>query len=226
VRPLSKFILFSFLWWITGSPFLSILLLLLLFYFLDRRYVGLFPSLTKPIHLARRTAKLKQELQLNPHHTGNKQELARIYIDKKQYQNALPYTEEVYKKIGDSPEALYEWGLCLLNTGSIEKGEQLILQALSSDPMLKYGEPYLELGEVFSRLDSQKGLHYLEKIPAIHSSSVETYYRLGHLYLQLGRSADAKAAFKEAIVIYSSLPKYLRRKQRRWMILSRLKGMK
>lgn len=186
----------------------------------------MFPSLTKPIQVLRRTAKLKQELDLNPHHTGNKQELARIYIDKKQYQQALPYTEDVYHKIPESSEALYDWGLCLLKTGSIEKGEQLILEALNQDPMLKYGEPYLELGEVFNRCDVQKGLYYLEKIPSIHSSSVETYYRLGNHYQQLGRSADAKEAFKEAISIYRSLPKYLRRKQRRWMILSRLKGMK
>lgn len=223
---MSKFILFSLLWWITGSPFLSIILLLLLFYFLDRRYVGLFPSFTKPIQVARRTAKVKQELQLNPHHTGHKQELVRIYIDKKQYHKALPYSEEVYNKIPDSPEALYEWGLCLLSTGKLEQGEQLILRALGDEPMLKYGEPYLVLGEVFSHHDVQKGLHYLEKIPAIHSSSVETYYRLGNLYLQLNRSTDAKVAFKQAITIYRSLPRYLRRKQRRWMILSRLQGMR
>ncbi|RKD25120.1 hypothetical protein BEP19_04690 [Ammoniphilus oxalaticus] len=223
---MSKFILFSLLWWITGSPFLSILLLLVIFYFLDRRYVRLFPSIARPIQMASRAAKLRQELSLNPHHTGNKQELARIFIERKRYDQALPFVEEVSKKIPDSSEALYEWGLCLLKTGDMERGEQLILEALTREPSLRYGEPYLELGEIFSVRDAQKGLDYLEKIPAINSSSAETHYRLGKLYNQLGRRADAQTAFKDACMIYSSLPRYLRRKQRRWALLARLKGGK
>lgn len=223
---LSKFILFSFLWWITGSPFLSILLLLLIFYFLDRRYIGLFPSMTKPIQAARRAAKIRQELHLNPHNTGHKQELARILIEKHQYQKALPYMEEVYERIPDSPEVLYELGLCHLKTGNPQKREQMILNALKENSMLRYGEPYLELGEAFSNRDVEKALYYLEKIREIHSSSAETYYRLGNLYSSLGRRAESQAAYEEAVHIYRSLPKYLRRKQRKWALLSWMRKRK
>lgn len=202
---------------------MSILVLLVLFYFLDRRYVGIFPSITKPFRIARRAARLKGELRLNPHHTGNKQELARIYIDKFQYEKALPFIQEVYEKDPGSSEVLYELGLCLLKTGNVEKGEKLILTALQENPMLKYGEPYLQLVEVFRKRDVEKALYYIEQVREIHSSSVETYYRLGILLLSLDRKLEARTAFQEALNIYESLPRYMRRKQRKWAVLSRLK---
>jgi tetratricopeptide (TPR) repeat protein len=222
---LGKFILFYLLWRITGNPILAILVLFILFYFLDLRYVGIFPSVTKPYHLARRTAKLQAELRLNPHHTGNKQELARIFITKRQYDKALPYIQEVHEKDPDSAEVLYELGLCHLKTGYVEKGESMILSALQDNPLLKYGEPYLHLVEVFSKKNVQKALNYIEQVRKIHSSSVETYYRLGNLLLNLDRKTEAQSAFHEALAIYQSLPKYLRRQQRKWSILSRLKSL-
>ncbi|MBP1931434.1 tetratricopeptide repeat protein [Ammoniphilus resinae] len=222
---MSKFILFSLLWWITGSPFLAILLLLIIFYLIDRRYVGIFPSITRPIQRARRMARLKEELRLNPHHTGNKLELARIYLEKRQYQEALSYLQEVYEKMEDAPEILYELGLCHLKTGEIEKGEKMILDALRGNPHVKYGEPYLELVDVFSKRNTEKAFYYLQQIRAIHSSSVETYYRLGNLYITMGQRSEAKAAFVEAGEIYRGLPKYMRRKQRKWAWLSSLKKL-
>lgn len=219
-----KFILFYLLWRITGNPFIAILVLLAVIYFLDRRYVGVFPSLTRPFRVARRTTKLQEELRLNPHHTGNKHELARIFIEKHQYEKALPLIREVHEKDPDSPEVLYELGLCQMKTGSVENGEGLILTALQQNPTLKYGEPYLELVEEFSKKDTQKALRYIDKAREIQSSSTETYYRLGKLLLGLGQISEAKAAFREALTIYRSLPKYMRRKQRKWAVLSRLKA--
>ncbi|WP_134703554.1 lipopolysaccharide assembly protein LapB [Ammoniphilus sp. YIM 78166] len=220
---MGKFFLFSFLWWITGNPFLAILLLLILFYFLDRRFIGLSPSITKPLRQMRRISKLQQELRLNPHHTSNKLELARLYMEKGQYQKALPYLQEVQAVIEDSAEIDYELGLCLVKTERIKEGEALILKALERNPLVKYGEPYLELGEIYSPIDIEKALSYLQKIQEIHSSSAETYYRLGTLYTRLGQRAEAAKAFNEALEIYKSLPKYMRKKQRKWAILSRIK---
>lgn len=157
---------------------------------------------------------------MNPHHTSHKQELAGILMGKRQYAQALPYIQQVHEIIPDSPEVLYQLGLCHMKLGNVEEGERLILKALDANPMLRYGEPYLALGEVYSHRDAAKALHYLERIRDIHSSSVETYYHLGKLFLKLDRQPEAKAAFKEARQIYRSLPKYLRRQQRKWAWLS------
>ncbi|MOA49630.1 Tetratricopeptide repeat protein [compost metagenome] len=64
----------------------------------------------------------------------------------------------------------------------------------------------------------------LEQFRQVNSSSCEAYYRLGQLYEQLGRGEDARRAYRETLQIYRSLPKYNKRKQRRWAILARFKG--
>ncbi len=69
-----------------------------------------------------------------------------------QYHKALPFIQEVHQKIQDSPEVLYELGLCHLKKS--RKREKLIMNALDENPSVKYGEPYLKLGEVFSKIHS------------------------------------------------------------------------
>lgn len=220
---MSKFILFSLLWWVTGNPLLAFIIILLVIYFLDRRFVGLFPSFEKPLRRRMRIRKLKQDLELNPHDTSNKLELARLLMEDKQFRSALPYLEEVYRRMSDSPEVWFELGRCYLKLGEVEQGEEWLLKGLEQDPRLKYGEPYLRLGEAFISIDQKKALHYLQQFGEIHSSSCEAYYLQGKLFEQLGAKKKARESYQQAVDIYRSLPKYKKRSERRWFILSYLK---
>lgn len=223
---MSKFILFSLLWWITGSPIVALLVILVIIYFLDRRFVGLLPSVTRPFRLNRRLNRLKQELRLNPHNTSNKLELARLLIEKKRYQQALSILQDVHQVMNDSAEVKYELGHCMLKLGQLSEGERLISEALEINPRIKYGEPYLRLGETLAASNADKALGYLKKFRTLHSSSCEAYYRLGQLYQHFGKDSQAREAFSEAVAVYRSLPKYKKRAERRWALLARLKGGK
>ncbi|MFM1653098.1 tetratricopeptide repeat protein [Brevibacillus sp. B_LB10_24] len=220
---MSKFLLFSLLFWITGNPFIAIILLLVILYFLDMRFVGILPNWVKPLKQSRRLAKLKQEVRLNPHHTSSKLEIAHILIEKKRYQEALSYLENSQSVMSESAEFWYQLGLCRLKLGNLADGEKLIEKALAMNPRVKYGEPYLDLAEAFSASDREKALSFLERFREINSSSCKSYYLLGQLYAQLGKNSEAKAAFREAVDIYRSLPKYKKRTERRWAMLSMLK---
>jgi tetratricopeptide (TPR) repeat protein len=81
----------------------------------------------------------------------------------------------------------------------------------------------LRMGESLTEVNPVKAVAYLEQFRELHSSSCEAYYRLGLLYQKLGRTEDAKRAFRETLDIYRSLPRYSRRQQRRWALLARLK---
>jgi tetratricopeptide (TPR) repeat protein len=223
VLGLSKFFLFGFLWWILGSPLLAAIVLLLILYFIDRRYIGLFPSLTKPFRRNRRLSKLLQELRMQPHYTSAKLDAARIYIEKKKYAEAMKYLNEVKPIMEDSADVLYELGLCHLKLGDLQQGEALCLQALALNPRAKYGEPYLRLGEAFLKADTEKALAYLEQFKDIQSSSCEAYVKLAQIYQSIGRQQDAKNAYQEAVLIYKSLPKYKRKVERRWALIAALK---
>jgi tetratricopeptide (TPR) repeat protein len=222
VFVLGKIIIFVLLWRFLGNPILAVLVMLAILYLLDRRFFGFTPSLVKPFKRNRRLSQLKQELAANPHHTRNKLEAARLLMDKKQYAAALEYLEQVRPVMEDSAEVLCETGYCLLKLGRVEEGEKLILQSLKMNPRLKFGEPYLRLGEAVASTDPQKAIGYLEQFRSEHSSSCEAYYRLGRLYAELGRTQEAAAAFKETLQMYRTLPKYMRRTERRWAVLAGL----
>lgn len=221
---MGKFILFSFLFWITGNPFVALFLLLAILYVLDLRYVRLLPNLFRPLQLNSQLAKCKQVLRLNPHDTSAKLEAARILMEKRRYQEALAYLQEIHSVMGESAEFLGDYGISLLKTGQTEMGEEMILKALALNPRVKYGEPYLYLSEAFAQKGTTKSLGYLKELQTLHSSSAEVYYRMGQLYQALGKSDEAKNAYLEAVDVYKGLPRYKKRMERRWMLLARLKS--
>ncbi|SFS31259.1 tetratricopeptide repeat protein [Marininema halotolerans] len=217
---MGKFVIFSLLWWLTGNPLTAFLLFLFILYLLDRRFTRFFPSATRPLRRNTEIRKLNQSLRLNPHDTSNKRELARLLIEKKQYSKALPWLEEALKSIPDSAEILAEKGLCLLKLGQKEEGEAILLEALERDPRVRYGEPYLRLGEVYAQTEQNKALNYLGHFKEINTSSSEAWYHLGRIYRHLQQTTEAHQAFEEAIDIYRSLPKYKKRSERPWAFRS------
>lgn len=221
---MGKLAIFSLLWWITGSPFIALLVLLIIIYAIDRRYVGLLPDITKPFKESRRLAALHTSVRLNPHNNSDKLEIARILIRKRRYGAAKSLLEQITEVLSDSAEAWFGLGLCKLKTGNLAQGEADMLKALSLNPRVAYGEPYLRLGEAFAGNDPQKALMYLEKFGEVQSSSCEAYVLLGDLYARLGRSAEAKRSYREAREIYRQLPKYRRKAERKWAVIARLKA--
>jgi tetratricopeptide (TPR) repeat protein len=220
---LLKFLAFGLLWRLVGNPFLALLILLIILYVLDRRFIGLTPNIFKPFQLRRRASRLRTELHANPHHTSAKLELARNLLQRNKFQEALPYLEQALPIMEDSADVHYEIGLCYLKLGDLKKGEGFMLQAIELNPRVKYGEAYLRLGEALAPVAPERAVWLIEQFRDLHSSSVEAYYRLGLLYQQLGRGNDAKATFREALDIYRGLPRYSRRQQRRWAMLARFK---
>lgn len=220
---MSKFFLFSILLWLTRSPLLAILLLLVILYVADRRFIGLLPNLVEPFRRARLKSQLQNDLRMNPNHTQAKVELARLLLQKKQFAEAYRLLEEARVIMRDSADILCELGYALLNMGRLAEGEVQIQEALRLNPRVKYGEPYLKVAEAFSATDREKAVRYLVEFQGINSSSCEAYYRLGSLFQQVGRQTEAKRAYQEAVDIYRSLPKYKKRTERKWALLSWMK---
>jgi tetratricopeptide (TPR) repeat protein len=216
---MSKLLLFGLLFWLIGNPIVAIIVLILILYVLDRRFVGLSPSIVKPLKRRSRIKKLEQLLRLNPSDVSSKMELARLQLERKSYARARQMLESVGDAMEHSAEYWDDLGTALLFTGDKERGEQAMLRALAINPRVKYGEPYLRLAAA-NRSDAEKALSYLKELRDIHSSSCEAYYRMGLIYKELGNKTEAKRAFQEAAEIYASLPRYKRRQERSWALRS------
>ncbi|MEK5163992.1 tetratricopeptide repeat protein [Paenibacillus sp. FSL R5-0527] len=220
---MSKFILFFALTWLTGSPIVAIVILLLIFYFLDRRFIGIFPSVTKPFKRLRSISRLRQQLALSPFDVSSKRELARLLLERKRYREAFGLLEDVKSSSETSAEFWSDLGTASLGLGQLEEGEEQMLRALSLNDRVKYGQPYLQLASAFRDKDPQKALEYAAKFGEIQSSSSEAYYLLASLYQSLGRKEEARRALNESIAVYRSLPKYKKRQERKWALRSLIK---
>ena len=222
---MGKFIGFVLLWRILGNPIIAILVILLIVYLLDRRFVGLLPSITRPFKRLRNISKLRTQIASSPSDVSSRHELARLLIERRKYNEALKLLEFIRESSADSAEYWDDRGTCFLYTGNITQGENDILKALDMNPRVKYGRPYLRLAGAFKTSDREKAISYVEQFHSMHSSSSEAYYLLGSMYKDLGRNEDAKRAFKESVEVYKSLPKYKKRQEREWAVRSLLKGI-
>ena len=214
---------FILLWRLLGNPFLAVLVLLIIVYLLDRRFVGVFPSLTKPFKRMGQISKLRSQISMNPNDVSSKHELARLLIDRKKDAEAQKLLESIESQSEDSAEFWDDLGTVLVRQGNVQQGEAYILKALELNPRVKYGRPYLRLADVYKNGDRDKAVEYVHRFQEIQSSSCEGYYLLGMMYKSLERKEEARAAFQESIDIYRSLPKYKKRQERKWAVLSMMK---
>lgn len=217
---MSKILLFIGLTWLFGSPFIAILVLLVILYLLERRFVGLTPSIVRPFRRRNLIAKWKRQLHLSPHDISAKTELARLLIESKRFSQSREILLSIQTQMDNSAEYWSDLGTCDLALGNLEAGELEMKQALSISPRVKYGQPYLRLAETFSKLDPVKAIAYLQQFKEVNSSSCEAYYRLGALYAGLGKPEEAAQAYRECRLIYRTLPRYMKRHERKWALRS------
>src|SRR5665647_246387 len=124
---MSKLLLFVALTWLTGSPIIAIIVLLILFYMLERRFIGLSPSILKPLKRARKLSRLRQELRLSPHQTSAKLDMARLRMEQRKYIQAHELLLQIAVVMKDSAEVRAEIGICELKLGQLVQGEQSLL---------------------------------------------------------------------------------------------------
>jgi tetratricopeptide (TPR) repeat protein len=221
---MSKLFLFFGLTWLFGNPFVAIIVILLLFYVLERRFIGLSPSLVRPWRRRRAMAKWKRQLEISPYDVSAKLELARLLIENGKYNQARSMLQSIQEQMEHSAEYWSDLGVCDLALGRLEDGEREMNQALLISPKVKYGQPYLRLAAALAKKDPAKAIAYLEEFKGVNSSSCEAYYRLGEIYSSLGKPEEASAAFRECRHLYRTLPKYMKRHERRWALRAFLRN--
>ncbi|MCA1294280.1 tetratricopeptide repeat protein [Paenibacillus sp. alder61] len=217
---MSKLMLFILLTWLIGNPWIAVIILLAVLYFIDRRFIGVFPSISIPYKRYRNISKLRQQLSLSPFDVSAKRELARLLLERKKYKEALALLEEVRDYSESSAEYWDDLGRATIGLGRLDEGEAMILQAIRLNERVRYGQPYLTLALAFKEANPEKALAYVGKYGEIQSSSSEACYLLGSLYRSLGRKEEANQAFQESIAVYRSLPKFKKRHERKWAVRS------
>lgn len=216
---------FLFLWlsWLLGNPIIAIIVLILILYALDRRFVGLTPSLWKPFKRRSRISKLRQHIASSPSDVSSKHELARLLIESKKFKEAAAVLEPLQEVLADSAEYWNDLGHSYLQLGNIEQGEAYTMQSLRLNPKVKYGAPYLRLAASRMKSNPEQALSDLQAFQGIHSSSCEAYDKLAAIYKEMGRMEESRLAAQEGLRLFKALPRYRKRSERKWAIRLLLK---
>jgi tetratricopeptide (TPR) repeat protein len=214
---LSKFFLFYLLYWLLGNPFLAILVILILYFTIDRTFFGFIPDPFKAFKKAGRIRELQKTILINPHDARSLKELGICMIEKNDYRKARDFLEKAATKLSDDPEFNYYYGLSMARCGDIQKGRALVDAAIVNSPGLKYGEPYIMMAEVYiDNSDFNSALPLLKNFEKIHSSSSRGFYQMGLVMLKLGMKEEGTEYLKKAITAFKSSPRFKRKVDRKW----------
>lgn len=214
---MSKFFLFYIITWLTRNPLLALLIVLALWFFLDRRFIGLIPDFSGPFRTRREIRRLKREVMLNPHNAQALSDLGRDLIKMKRHQEGIQYLEKATEKMSDIAETQFYLGVGYLNLNRLEQAGAHLEKAIALDPRFGYGEAHLRLGDVRkSQNDLDGALAGYEAFTAIHTSSSEGFYKIGEVCLQRGDRQRARESFQNAVNAFRGSPSHKKRIDRPW----------
>lgn len=199
---------------ILGNPIVALIVLLVIYAIIDRRFVGLMPDIFRPLRRAGQLRRLREQLRLNPADANVQLELGSALRERGRLDEAVTQLEAAAHRL-DTSQALFQLGAAYITAERWEEGKEALEKALRMNPRVAYGEPYLYL----ARYNIAMGLSVsdvagLDEVVS-HYGSVRVCYALGRLFEQGGDAAKAKAMYAEALATHRVNPPFLRRQERR-----------
>lgn len=220
---MKTFALFWMVTWLLRSRPGQLLLLAVLLWYLDNRYLGLLASLLAPVYRYQRIASLRQAVETNPSDIRSMVELGEHYLRGGRYRTAAEYLERAFDRGEDSARAHFLLGAVWVKLGRHAEGRAKLEEAIAQQPSISYGEPYLFLMEEAMATRSGDSPRIDELVAEVKQfESVEILTRAGQLCSQADRKDLAHKLFDEAIQNYKFIPKKMRRRERRWLWRARL----
>jgi tetratricopeptide (TPR) repeat protein len=214
---MAKYLYFSLLWALTGSPLTALLVLVAVWVVTDCLTFGFFRRGLRFVARARRGIALERLLAVNPHDRRARAEYGEILIEQRRAGRAIEVLKPALEKEPDDLELLYLTGLACLRAGHGEKGELFLNTVLEADPTFRQGQALLEMGRARLELGDAKGAEemlgrWLEKSPA----HVEGRYLQAKAHAALGDAAAAARSRERCWREYATEPAFQRRFDRPW----------
>ena len=186
--------LFGVLTWMTGNPILALIVVLVVSAAGYGYVSGQLLRIPRVVDRWLTIRELDRAVGTNPHDATAQADLGRLLVEAGQPARALSHLEAAHARAPEVAETAYYLGAALLRLGDATRGRPLIEEALSRDPHLGYGEPYLRLADYY--LDHGRpaeALAHLERFAEMHASSVEgsTSWR-GRRWRPATRTAPAR----------------------------------
>lgn len=202
---------------ITGSPLLSIVILIAVWWVLDQYSLRLLPNPFKWFGRLSRMWKHERLLLNNPNDRKARFDLAEIYLSQKRYAKAMQMLRPNLEHGDDDARTLFAFGIACLGAGHVAQGEKLLLAAQEADPNFRMGDIDLELGRWrLKRGEARAAVEALERFVDTRRGTVEGRALLAKALDLAGDDAKGALVREEAWSEYRKSPSYLRRAERFW----------
>ena len=215
-------LIFALITYIARGPLLALAIIIIIYLFIDRRYIGILPDFSARWRRSRRAAELEKVIRANPYNGDALLELGINYYNKKRYRQALDFLERAYTRMKDWPEVHFYLGAACYETGDARRGIEEIGKAVAMNPKITHGFPYIYM--IRSLLDQNgeknKELADLES-DLLRHGSVQAFFEAGKLMRKHGRKAGAEKFFREVLENYSYASPTFRRTYRKMAIMSK-----
>lgn len=214
---MTKWVLFSALWWLTGNPLLALCVLVVIGLAADRAFVGLLPDPLRGLRAWRRRTEMQRCIANNPLDGPCLLGLGRDAVERWKHRLARPLLQRALERMPDEVEARYFLGLAEIGCGDVEAGIDRIRGVLAEQPRYRFGEPWLEVGaRLLSIGRNSEAVEALRGFVQIQPGSVRGRYLLA---IALARTGDRTAARQErrrAWEEFATLPRFRRKQDRRY----------
>lgn len=207
---------------LTGNPLLSLVILLLIIFFAEQRFIGILPDIFALWRRENKAKLLKKEIRLNPANAEACLDLGEIYFRRGKYGQALSFLENASGKMAGHPLFHFYLGASYYNLGKIEEGKRELEKAIEANPKVSFGEPYLFIIRICleEKQPDAKIEHFFNQL--LLYGSPKTFYQAGKLFLNNNDKEKARLLFRETIENYDACRGALRRFYRRWAVLSKI----
>ncbi|MFH1807855.1 MAG: tetratricopeptide repeat protein [Pseudomonadota bacterium] len=214
---MTKWLLFSAVWWVTGNPILAIIVMLLAAWAAERTFVGVLPDPLRGFRAWRQRSEWLHCIENNPVDGPCLLCLGRDAVERWRHRQAHPYLQRALERMPREPEARYLLGLAEIGCRDVEAGLVRIRALLEEQPRYRFGEPWLEVGaRLLSIGEHVQARQALEGFLQIQPSSVRGHFLLG---VALARGGDREGSRREkrrAWEEFLTQPRFRRKVDRRY----------
>ena len=204
-------------WFLIGHPLLLLGVVV---------FVALRPFIPDPYVWLRTAGKirtLRAQIDANPANSTARRDLARIYLARRRPKRALELLDQARERHPDDSELLFLTGQARFRAGDAEGALEPLIEAVAIDPRTGFGEPYRVAGDALTKLKRLRDAEdAYEHLVDANSSSIEGWFKLARVRLQLGDDESSREAKRELLSTWRTLPSYLRRKEWWWRARSML----
>jgi predicted Zn-dependent protease len=202
---------------IVGNPILALLILIVVWWTVDRFTLGILPDPLPIFGRLRRIGRLQRSLAHNPHDRRARVELADLLVARKRWQKAIEVLRYNVEQGDEEARTYFLLGVALMGAGQTDRGAASLEEARAIDPEYGSNAIDLELGRGYLAAGQHdKAKAALQAFVDARHSTIEGKVLLARAIAALGDQSGAAAARQSAWEDYVAAPRFMRKRDRWW----------